>query len=403
MERIVGSRLSVGLSVTAVVAVIVVVLSSSTRLAVALALGVAVLGVGATFVSLTAVRRDHPVATRALISVIVIDLAIFLTFRVSATSNSNVAIGAAMAIVLLGLSFLTGSSGQISLGNGAFMGVGAFTVGIWAEHHPTTPLVAVLVLATLAGALVGLVLGIPATRLRGPYLAGMTLAFAVAFGAILNMFSSWTGGDSGLQLPTAVVAPHWLASFFGPTASSLTTSSAWLADISIVVTGVALFLMANLFASRIGRAMRLVRDNDVAAELVGVSLPRARVIAFTVSAAYAALGGALWTLINNSVSPSTYSFVLSITILSLVVIGGIGTIPGAIMGGIIYAFSTGAISWLTAHLGLNPQGNVASQLDGIIFGGLLVITILFAPLGIAGLVRHGWRWWRRARPTGIVQ
>jgi branched-chain amino acid transport system permease protein len=395
MARVVGSRLGVGLALSVVAVVIVALLSSSTRLAVALGLGVAVLGVGATLVSLPAVRRDHPVVTRALISVVVVDLAVVLTFRVSATSNSNVAIGAAMAIVLLGLSFLTGSSGQISLGNGAFMGVGAFTVGIWADHHATTPLVVVLVLATVAGALVGLVLGLPATRLRGPYLAGMTLAFAVAFGAILNVFSSWTGGDSGLQLPSAVVAPHWLASYFGPGASTLTTSSAWLADISIVVTGVALFLMANLFASRTGRAMRLVRDNDVAAELVGVSLPRARVVAFTVSAAYAALGGALWTLVNNAVSPSTYGFVLSITILSLVVIGGIGTIPGAIIGGIIYAFSAGAISWLTAHLGLNPQGNVASQLDGIIFGGLLVLTIVFAPMGIAGLVRHGWRRWRR--------
>ena len=391
MARVTRSGRSVGLILTVVAVAIVVAFSSSTRLAFALGLAVAVLGVGVTLVSLPAVRRGHPVATRALISVIVVDLAIVLTFRVSATSDSNVAIGAAMSIVLLGLSFLTGSSGQISLGNGAFMGVGAFTVGIWADHHATTPLLAVLVLATLAGALVGLVLGLPATRLRGPYLAGMTLAFAVAFGAILNVFSSWTGGDSGLQLPSAVVAPHWLASFFGPGASALATSSAWLADISILVTGVALFLMANLFASRTGRAMRLVRDNDTAAELVGVSLPRARVIAFTVSAAYAALGGALWTLVNNSVSPATYGFVLSITILSLVVIGGIGTIPGAIIGGIIYAFSAGAISWLTAHLGLNPQGNVASQLDGIIFGGLLVLTIIFAPMGIAGLVRRGWR------------
>jgi branched-chain amino acid transport system permease protein len=394
MARVARSRLGVGLGLTVVAVVIAAVLSSSTRLAVALGLGVAVLGVGATLTSVVAVRRDHPVVTRALISVVIVDLAILLTFRVSATSNSNVAIGAAMSIVLLGLSFLTGSSGQISLGNGAFMGVGAFTVGIWANHHATTPLLVVLVLATLAGALVGLVLGLPATRLRGPYLAGMTLAFAVAFGAILNMFSSWTGGDSGLQLPSAVAAPHWLASFFGPGASSLTTSSAWLADIAIVVTGVALFLMANLFASRVGRAMRLVRDNDVAAELVGVSLPRARVVAFTVSAAYAALGGALWTLVNNAVSPSTYGFVLSITILSLVVIGGIGTIPGAIIGGIIYAFSAEVISWLTAHLGLNPQGNVASQLDGIIFGGLLVLTIVFAPMGIAGLARRGWRRWR---------
>jgi branched-chain amino acid transport system permease protein len=164
----------------------------------------------------------------------------------------------------------------------------------------------------------------------------------------------------------------------------------WLTDITIVVTGVAFFLMANLFSSRMGRAMRLIRDNDVAAELVGVALPRTRVIAFIVSSAYAALGGALWTLINNSVSPPTYSFALSITILSLLVIGGIGTIPGALIGGIIYAYSASVISWITSQTGLNPQGNFASQLNGIIFGGLLILAMLFAPMGIAGAVRRLW-------------
>ena len=142
--------------------------------------------------------------------------------------------------------------------------------------------------------------------------------------------------------------------------------------------------------------MRLVRDNDVAAELVGVSLPRARVVAFIVSAAYAALGGALTTLIDNSVSPSTYTFALSITILSLLVIGGIGTLSGALIGGLIFAYSTNVISWITNQTGLNPQGNLASQLNGIIFGGLLIVTMLFAPLGIAGTVRHLWHRARRA-------
>lgn len=382
---------AVVVAVVTILAVLGSLLSvSSTRSGVALSLFFVVLIVGSSLISTKSVRRSHPVATRALTSALVVDVMLLTTFRLSATADSNLAIGAAMSIVLLGLSFLTGSSGQISLGNGAFMGVGAFTVAIWANHHATTPIVVVLSLATLAGALVGLLLGLPATRLRGPYLAGMTLAFAVAFGAVLNLFGTWTGGDSGLQLPAAVNAPHWLIQIFGPRTSSLTFNSAWLADIAVVVTGLALFFMANLFASRAGRAMRLVRDNDVAAELVGISLPRARVIAFTVSAAYAALGGGLWTLINNSVTPSTYSLALSVTILSLVVIGGIGTIPGAIIGGIIYAYSTDVIAWFTAHTGLNPQGNLASQLNGIIFGGLLILTILFAPTGLAGIAR---RWW----------
>ncbi len=383
---------------TTVLCVVVILASwfgvATPRVALALVVVVDVFVISVSLLTSRSFRRDHPVATRAVLSLVTVDVLVAASGFFSATVNSNLAIGAAMSIVLLGLSFLTGSSGQISIGNGAFMGVGAFTVAIWANHHATTPIAMVLVLAVVAGGLVGLLLGLPATRLRGPYLAGMTLAFAVAFGAILNLFGSWTGGDSGLQLPYAVNAPRWLFHFYSSATSSLTVNSVWLADVAIVTTGVALFFMANLFASRTGRAMRLVRDNDVAAELVGISLPRARVIAFIVSAAYAALGGGLWTIINNAVTPSTYGFALSITILSLVVIGGIGTIPGAIIGGVIYAFSANVIAWITAHTGLNPQGNVASQLNGIIFGVLLVVTILFAPTGIAGVVRR----WAARRP-----
>lgn len=389
-SRLLRSRAAWTTALTLLAVLVSLLATSTMRSGLALSGFFVALLVGGSLIGSAPIRGAHPVVTRALISLVAVDVTLLATFHLSATANDNLAIGAAMSIVLLGLSFLTGSSGQISLGNGAFMGVGAFTVAIWANHHASTPIAFVLVLAVAAGALVGLLLGLPATRLRGPYLAGMTLAFAVAFGAILNLFGTWTGGDSGLQLPEAVYAPHWLIRIFGPGTSSLTYNSAWLADIAVLVTGVALFFMANLFASRSGRAMRLVRDNDVAAELVGISLPRARVIAFVVSAAYAALGGGLWTLINNSVTPSTYGFALSITILSLVVIGGIGTIPGAIIGGIIYAYSADAIAWITAHTGLNSQGNVASQLNGIIFGGLLIVTILFAPMGLAGIVRHWW-------------
>ena len=379
---------TVGLLVVAVV--VTALTASSVRDGVALGLALAVAITGVATLTIAGLREAHPVLARAALTVVVLDASLFATYFFSSITNFNLAIGAAMSIVLLGLSFLTGASGQISLGNSAFMGVGALAVAIWANHHASTPIVVTLLIAVVSGALVGLLLGLPATRLRGPYLAGMTLAFAVAFTAIVNSFSSWTGGDAGLQLPTAVTPPNWLSSLFNAQTSLLTVNTMWLADITIVVTGVAFFFMANLFASRTGRAMRLIRDNDVAAELVGVSLPRTRVIAFMVSSAYAALGGALWTLINNSVSPPTYSLALSITILSLVVIGGIGTIPGALIGGLIYAYSTNVISWFTVHTGINPQGNLASQLPGIIFGGLLILTMLFAPMGIVGAVRRLW-------------
>ncbi len=399
MKLLAARRVPSAIALALVVTIVVLATASSTRVGVALSVAIDLAIACAFIVSVPELKTRHPVVARALLTLLGLDVAIFLTFFFSSSTNFNLATGAAMSIVLLGLSFLTGASGQISLGNGAFMGVGAFTMAIWANHHATTPIVFSLLIAIASGALVGLLLGLPATRLRGPYLAGMTLAFAVAFTFILSSFSSWTGGDSGLQLPTAWIAPRWLDGFYHAGTSPLTTTTLYITDVAIVVAGVAFFFMANLFASRTGRSMRLIRDNDVAAELVGISLPRARVVAFIVSSAYAALGGALLTVIDNSVSPSTYSFALSVTILSLIVIGGIGTISGALIGGVVYAFSTSVISWITTHTGLNPQGNVASQLNGIIFGGLLILTMLFAPFGIAGAVRHFWHR-MRSRPPG---
>jgi len=391
-------RVLIAVAVAVVVTIVAVVAASTTRQGTALSIAFDLAGACVLVMSVPGIKASHPVVSRAALTLLGLDVAIFLTFLFSSSTNFNLATGAAMSIVLLGLSFLTGASGQISLGNGAFMGVGAFAMAIWANHHSTTPIVLTLLIAVACGALVGLLLGLPATRLRGPYLAGMTLAFAVAFTFILSSFSSWTGGDSGLQLPTAAVAPRWLVDFFQAGTDPLKTTTLYITDVAIVVAGVAFFFMANLFSSRTGRSMRLIRDNDVAAELVGVSLPRTRVVAFIVSSAYAALGGALLTLIDNSVSPQTYSFALSVTILSLIVIGGIGTISGALIGGVIYAFSTNFITWLTNQTGLNPQGNLASQLNGIIFGGLLILTMLFAPFGITGAARHLWHRMRTRSP-----
>jgi len=397
MSRLVFPRrqfLPAGLLVAGLVVAFVV--TPRLRDGVAIAVAVVIAAASVAVLVMPNVRQAHPVIARALLTLVALDATLLLTFFLSATTDFNLAVGAAMSIVLLGLSFLTGASGQISLGNSAFMGVGALVVAMWADHHATTPIVVTILIAVACGAAVGLLLGLPATRLRGPYLAGMTLAFVVAFPALDNLFSSWTGGDAGLELPTPVTSPHWLAGYFSANTSSFTLGTIWMTDMTVIITAVAFFLMANLFASRAGRAMRLIRDNDVAAELVGVSLPRARVLAFIVSAAYAALGGALWTLINNSVSPPTYTLALSITILSLMVIGGIGTIPGAIFGGVIYAYSTNVITWFTSHVGIGSQSNLASQMPGIVFGALLILTMLFAPRGLTGAL-HRLREWRRDR------
>jgi branched-chain amino acid transport system permease protein len=328
-------------------------------------------------------------------------LTLAITFILPPVANSDLAGGAAIAIVILGLSWLIGWSGQISLGNSAFMAVGAYAAGVWAHHHATTPLIFTLALATVAGGLSGLIIAIPSTRLRGPYLAGLTLAFAAAVTPIAQNFTSVTGGEGGIFM-NSLVTPHWFGDLFSGSYASINANAQWVADLSVVVAGISFFFMANLFHSRSGRAMRLVRDNDVAAELMGVHLSRARSSAFMVAAAYAGLGGALYSLLEASVRPETFPLTLSITLLTLMVLGGIGTLSGAVIGGIIYSFSADLVARVNSLTGVNPASNLGANMQGIIFGVLLILTMLFVPRGLVTLKTPIKKLFRLGRPRPQV-
>lgn len=331
--------------------------------------------------SLTKQETTH---SRLLGTLILTMLTLAITFFLPPVADSQLAGGAAIAIVVLGLSWLTGWSGQISLGNSGFMAVGAYAAGIWAHHHTTTPLIFTFVLAMVVGGISGLIIAIPSTRLRGPYLAGMTLAFSAAVTPLAQNFTSVTGGAGGLFL-NSLVTPKWFLHFFSGQNAAINANAQWTADLAVVVAGVMFFFMANLFHSRTGRAMRLVRDNDVAAELMGVNLVRTRATAFVVSAAFAGLGGALYSLLQASVRPETFPLTLSITLLTLMVLGGIGTLSGAVIGGIIFSFSANLVAHVNSLTGVNPTSNVGANMQGIIFGALLILTMLFAPRGIVSL------------------
>ena len=343
-------------------------------------------------------RRQETTRARLAATSLLTVLAVAITFILPPVADSQLAGGAAITIVILGLSWLIGWSGQISLGNSGFMAVGAYAAGIWAHHHASTPLVFTFVLATVVGGLSGFIIAIPSTRLRGPYLAGMTLAFSAAITPLAQNFTSVTGGEGGLFL-SSLVTPRWFAGYFHGQYAAIDANAQWTADLAVVVTGVMFFFMANLFHSRTGRAMRLVRDNDVAAELMGVNLSRTRTIAFVVAAAFAGLGGALYSLINATVTPETFPLTLSITLLTLMVLGGIGTLSGAVIGGIIYAFSSNLVAHVNALTGVNPTSNLGANMQGIIFGALLIVTMLFAPRGIVGLGAPVRRFFRSRHST----
>jgi branched-chain amino acid transport system permease protein len=276
-------------------------------------------------------------------------------------------------VAIAGLTVLVGASGQVSLGNGAFMAVGAY-VSALVLIHSSLPLVVSLLAAVAAGTVAGVVIGIPASRLRGPYLAGMTLALAVGLPALAVTYSSILGGDQGLTVnppvPPGSIDPQ-----------------RWLAWIVLAVTVIVLILLANLLRSRFGRAFRAVRDDEVAAELVGIVPARARVAAFAVSAACAGLAGALLALTTNIVSPTAFDVTLSIQLLAGMVVGGTGSLLGAWWGGILLVYVPQWSSSLAGDLGL--RSGQSSNLALLFYGVLLIAVMLVAPEGIQGVIRRG--------------
>jgi branched-chain amino acid transport system permease protein len=304
----------------------------------------------------------------------------FVTQRLSTYNDYQVGEIAAYVVALAGLSLLTGANGQISLGHGGFMAVGAYTLGLFMTHTGTN-FVLELAAAAAVAAVAGVVIGLPATRLKGPYLAGMTLLLALAVPSIADKWSATFGGDQGLTV-TAPTAPGSLG------------QEEWLAWIQILCALIVLVLLANLLWSRYGRAFRAVRDDEIAASLAGLHVARTKVLAFAISAGCAGLGGALYALSTGVVNTGQFPLTLSIQLLAAMVLGGTGTLIGMVWGGILLVYLP---QWSTSLSSDFNLGNGASAyLATIIFGVVLIGAMLAAPNGIQGGLR--WLWAHRPHP-----
>ncbi len=304
----------------------------------------------------------------------------FLTNRLSSYNDLLAGQIASYVVVLVGLSLLTGVNGQISLGHGAFMAVGAYTEGLLMTHTQGNFLLE-LVAATGVAAAMGLVIGLPATRLKGPYLAGMTLLFALALPPIADKWPNTFGGDQGLTV-TPPVAPGTIG------------AEEWLAWIQILGALIVMVLIANLLSSRFGRAFRAVRDDEIAASLSGIHVARTKVTAFVISAGCAGLGGALFALSTGVVNTGAFPLTLSIQLLAAMVLGGTGTLIGMVWGGIVLVYLP---QWSTSLSGdFNLGSGSSAYLATIIFGAVLIVAMLAAPNGIQGAL--GWVWRRLPRP-----
>ncbi len=312
---------------------------------------------------------------RSLLLVVLVGVVLlFLSDSLGAYRDTQLADGAYYFCVLAGLTVLAGASGQISLGHGAFMAVGAYTVAKlsgagWA-----------LVPELAAGALITLVVGIPvgvaASRLRGPYLAGVTLAFAVGLPALADKFPSAFGGENGLTINPPTPPPSLGATF------PLERWQAWIACICVLVV---LFVFYNLIHSGLGRAMRAVRDDEIAASLAGLRIGRWQTLAFALSAAAAGLGGGLLALVSGAVAPGAFPLQLSLTLLTGVVIGGLGSLVGAVWGAALLVFLPNWTNDIAGSFSLSS--NVSHNLPIAVYGLVLIVAMLVWPSGIQGGVR----------------
>jgi branched-chain amino acid transport system permease protein len=298
-------------------------------------------------------------------------LVAILSVKLNAFRDYQIAEIAIYVTAVAGLTVLTGLSGQVSLGNGAFMAIGAYATALLLLHL-SWPFYVVLVIAAAVTALAGAVVGVAAARLHGPYLAGATLLLGVALPYVASAWPGIFGADQGLNV--VFTTPGFLGVNF-----PLTRWQAWVCSAVALVT---LVLLANLSRSRVGRNWRAVRDNEVAAALAGVNVAMSRVLAFVVSATCAGLAGALLAIVTELVAPGAFTITFSLALLTGAVIGGLGSLPGAVWGSLVIVLvPTYATDVATSH-GLSTA--VASNIPVAAYGVVLILVMLVFPAGIQG-------------------
>lgn len=295
-------------------------------------------------------------------------------------------------IVALGLNLLVGYTGQISLGHAGFFAIGSY-ITLVLMTKLGLPFAAALILAGLVSAGFGFILGLPALRLEGPYLAIATLGFGLTITQIIGRIE-YFGGHMGLQAPPLDI--------FGITIDSDAGRYAVIMPICVLMA----WGLRNLTKTRVGRAFVAIRDSDIAAQCIGVNLTFYKTLAFAISAFYTGVAGGLMAFVLGFINPHTFNIMISILFLAMVVVGGLGSILGSIMGAVL-------ISWLQIELSriteLPLMGPMLEQISHtvfsisglpnvqyVVFGLIMVGIIIFEPLGLYGIwirTKLYWRTW----------
>jgi branched-chain amino acid transport system permease protein len=301
------------------------------------------------------------------------------------------AIAVTLAVAILGLNIVTGYSGQISIGHSAFFGIGAYTTKILIADHGW-PFLATLPVAGALGFVVGAVIGVPALRIRGLYLSLITLGLALAFPAIVKSdnffgvdFASITGGSNGKVISSGDVTTkqgfHWKPPSWAP--SGWTTND-WVFTTVFVIAIVLFVLTSNLIRSSVGRGMIAMRDNETGAAVSGVYPAQYKVLAFATSALVTSIGGGCFALASTTIGPDTFGLQRSIEFIAGLVIGGVATILGPAIGGVL-------VEWLpywAFEVNWPILGKLQGPQAGILYGVILVLIIFFMPGGIVYGIRQ---------------
>jgi branched-chain amino acid transport system permease protein len=277
-------------------------------------------------------------------------------------SDYNVSLAAQVGIffiAVLGLNILTGYSGQISIGHGAFMAIGGYTTAVLSRDHHTN-LVLTMLIAFAICFVVGLLVGLPALRLSGVYLALATFALAVSVPQLPLKWSTFLGGRDGVQ-------------------TSRTVSHTWLYGVAWTAAAILFVLAWLILRGRVGRAFRAVRDSEIAAVASGIELPVYKTLAFGISAAYAGVAGSLFVLATNGfAAPDEFKVTLSLQLLVGAAVAGLGSLWGVLAGAVF--------------VGLLPTVSNSVPLIGsthgrdVVFGAAVVLVMLLLPSGFAGLL-----------------
>lgn len=266
-------------------------------------------------------------------------------------------------LAVVSLNLLTGYGGQISLGQAGFLAIGAYTAALLSEHAPTLPVPVEILAAGVMTAIVGFLLGLPTGRLRGHYLAILTLGFGVAIPQLALNWSSLTQGRTGI----VVQAPR-----IGNTIFPTPTDVYYF---SLVVLAICLVAIFSILASSSGRGFAAVRDSEAAAAAMGINVNATKVVLFTISAFFTGVAGDLSAHLQGLVSPDSFPFSLSLFFVAAVVVGGLASVWGSLAGAIVLAV-------------VEAKTSSTSGLEPVLLGGAVVVLLLAVPGGLADLGRR---------------